>query len=55
MVKKPVKPERPLPAESILPLVQEIRDLVQSSRRAAAQNVNTLLGHHQFRDWATDR
>jgi len=42
MVRKPEKPESSLPFESILPLVQEIRDLVQSARRAAAQNVNTL-------------
>ncbi|MDD1691514.1 MAG: PDDEXK nuclease domain-containing protein [Methanoregula sp.] len=31
-----------MPAESLRPLVQEIRDLVQSARKAAAQNVNTL-------------
>mgnify|MGYP001172762355 CR=1 FL=1 len=42
MVKKPVKSESTVPAESLLHLVQEIRDLVQSARRAAAQNVNTL-------------
>jgi len=42
MVRKPVKPESLLPPEPILPLVQEIRNLVQSARRAAAQNVNTL-------------
>lgn len=30
------------PAESLLPLVQEIRNLVQSARRAVTQNVNTL-------------
>lgn len=42
MAKKPVKSKTALPAEPILPLVQEIRDLVQSARRAAAQNVNTL-------------
>jgi len=28
--------------ESLLPLVQEIRDIVQRARKAAAQNVNTL-------------
>lgn len=42
MVKKPVKSESTIPADSLLPLVKEIRDLVQSARRAAAQNVNTL-------------
>lgn len=42
MVKKPVKSESTVPAESLLPLVQEIRDLVRSARRAAAQNINTL-------------
>jgi hypothetical protein len=42
MVKKPVKSESTVPADSLLPLVQEIRDLVQNARRAAAQNVNTL-------------
>jgi predicted nuclease of restriction endonuclease-like (RecB) superfamily len=42
MVKKPVKSGDTIPAKSILPLVQEIRDLVQSARRVAAQNVNTL-------------
>ena len=42
MAKKPVKSKTAIPAEPILPLVQEIRDLVQSARRAAAQNVNTL-------------
>ncbi|PKL69882.1 MAG: DUF1016 domain-containing protein [Methanomicrobiales archaeon HGW-Methanomicrobiales-1] len=42
MTGKPVKSKSPSPAEPILPLVQEIRDLVQSARRAAAQNVNTL-------------
>jgi hypothetical protein len=30
------------PGEPLLPLVKEIRDLVQSARRTAAQNVNTL-------------
>jgi predicted nuclease of restriction endonuclease-like (RecB) superfamily len=42
MAGKAVKSEKPIPTESILPLVQEIRDLVQNARRAAAQNVNTL-------------
>ena len=42
MVRKTVKPEHPLPAEPILPLVQEIRNLVQNARRTAAQSVNTL-------------
>jgi predicted nuclease of restriction endonuclease-like (RecB) superfamily len=42
MVKKPVKSESTVPTASLLPLVREIRDLVQSARRAAAQNVNTL-------------
>jgi predicted nuclease of restriction endonuclease-like (RecB) superfamily len=42
MAGKAVKPEKSTPTESIIPLVQEIRDLVQSARRAAAQNVNTL-------------
>ena len=31
-----------MPAEPLLPLVQEIRDLIQGARRTAAQNVNTL-------------
>jgi predicted nuclease of restriction endonuclease-like (RecB) superfamily len=31
-----------LPGEPLLPLVKEIRDLVQSARRAASRNVNTL-------------
>ncbi|MGA2161285.1 MAG: PDDEXK nuclease domain-containing protein [Methanoregula sp.] len=39
---KAVKAKSPTPDEPILPLVQEIRDLVRSARRAAAQNVNTL-------------
>lgn len=42
MAGKPVNPTTPSPVEPLLPLVQEIRDLVQSARRAAAQNVNTL-------------
>jgi len=42
MAGKPVKSENPSPVEPLLPLVREIRDLVQSARRAAAQNVNTL-------------
>jgi predicted nuclease of restriction endonuclease-like (RecB) superfamily len=42
MAGKPVKSERPLSGEPLLPLVKEIRDLVQSSRQTAAQNVNTL-------------
>jgi len=42
MAGKAVKAKRPAPDEPILPLVQEIRDLVQGARRAAAQNVNTL-------------
>ncbi|GAB6285239.1 MAG: PDDEXK nuclease domain-containing protein [Methanoregula sp.] len=42
MAKKPVKTRSPSPAEPLLPLVKEIRDLVQSARRTAAQNVNTL-------------
>jgi len=42
MVKKPVKSESTVSTDSLLPLVQEIRDLVHSARRAAAQNVNTL-------------
>jgi len=42
MAGKSAKTKSPLPDESILPLVQEIRDLVQSARRAAVQNVNTL-------------
>jgi DUF1016 N-terminal domain len=37
-----VKSKSPPPGEPLLPLVQEIRDLVQSARRAAAQNVNSL-------------
>ena len=31
-----------LPGEPLLPLVKEIRDLVQSARRAASRNINTL-------------
>jgi len=42
MAGKPVKSESPSPGEPLLPLVREIRDLVQSARRTAAQNVNTL-------------
>ena len=42
MAGKAVKAKSPAPDEPILPLVQEIRDLVQGARRAAAQNVNTL-------------
>jgi predicted nuclease of restriction endonuclease-like (RecB) superfamily len=42
MAGKPVKSESPSPREPLLPLVREIRDLVQSARRNAAQNVNTL-------------
>lgn len=40
-----MKPKTPIiksPEVPLLPLVKEIRDLVQSARRAAAQNVNTL-------------
>lgn len=32
----------PVPGDSLLPLVLEIRDLVQSARRAASRNINTL-------------
>jgi len=39
---KPLKTKSPSPREPLLPLVTEIRDLVQSARRTAAQNVNTL-------------
>jgi predicted nuclease of restriction endonuclease-like (RecB) superfamily len=39
---KPEKSKSPSPGEPLLPLVKEIRDLVQSARRTAAQNVNTL-------------
>jgi hypothetical protein len=42
MAGKAVKAKSPVPDEPILPLVQEIRDLVQGARRAAVQNVNTL-------------
>jgi len=42
MAGKPVKSKSPSPGEPLLPLVKEIRDLVQSARRTAAQNVNTL-------------
>jgi len=42
MAGKAVKTKSPSQSEPILPLVKEIRDLVQSARRAAAQNVNTL-------------
>ncbi|MFA4848466.1 MAG: PDDEXK nuclease domain-containing protein [Methanoregula sp.] len=31
-----------LPKDPLLPLVKEIRDLVQSARRSASQNINTL-------------
>lgn len=31
-----------MPAEPLLPLIQDIRNLVQGARRTAAQNVNTL-------------
>jgi hypothetical protein len=39
---KPEKSKSPSPGEPLLPLVKEIRDLVQSARRTAAQNINTL-------------
>jgi len=39
---KPVKSKIPSPGEPLLPLVNEIRDLVQSARRAASQSINTL-------------
>ncbi|MFA5416633.1 MAG: PDDEXK nuclease domain-containing protein [Methanoregula sp.] len=42
MTQKPVKTRSPSPGEPLLPLVKEIRDLVQSALRDAAQNVNTL-------------
>ena len=42
MAGKTQKTKSPAPDEPILPLVKEIRDLVQSARRTAAQNVNTL-------------
>jgi predicted nuclease of restriction endonuclease-like (RecB) superfamily len=42
MAGKTQKTKSPEPDEPILPLVKEIRDLVQSARRTAAQNVNTL-------------
>jgi len=42
MAQKPVKTRSPSPGEPLIPLVREIRDLVQSARRNAAQNVNTL-------------
>ena len=42
MAGKTHKNKSPAPDEPILPLVKEIRDLVQSARRTAAQNVNTL-------------
>ena len=39
---KQVKSKSPSNGEPLLPLIKEIRDLVQSARRTAAQNVNTL-------------
>jgi len=39
---KQVKSKSPSNGEILLPLIKEIRDLVQSARRTAAQNVNTL-------------
>ncbi|MDO8871315.1 MAG: PDDEXK nuclease domain-containing protein [Methanoregula sp.] len=42
MPEKPEKSKSPSPGEPLLPLIKEIRDLVQSARRTAAQNVNTL-------------
>jgi predicted nuclease of restriction endonuclease-like (RecB) superfamily len=39
---KQVKSKSPSNGETLLPLIKEIRDLVQSARRTAAQNVNTL-------------
>ena len=39
---KPEKSKSSSLGEPLLPLVKEIRDLVQSARRTAAQNVNTL-------------
>jgi len=37
-----VNSKSPSPGEPLLPLVKEIRDIVQSARRAAARNFNTL-------------
>jgi predicted nuclease of restriction endonuclease-like (RecB) superfamily len=42
MTGKQVKSKSPSNGETLLPLIKEIRDLVQSARRTAAQNVNTL-------------
>jgi predicted nuclease of restriction endonuclease-like (RecB) superfamily len=42
MTGKQVKSKSPSNGEPLLPLIKEIRDLVQSARRTAAQNVNTL-------------
>jgi len=42
MAGKPVKSKSPSPGEPLLPLIHEIRELVHSARRTAAQNVNTL-------------
>ena len=39
---KQVKSKSPSNGEPLHPLIKEIRDLVQSARRTAAQNVNTL-------------
>jgi len=42
MVKKPVLPEKSASDEAFIPLVADIRELVQGARKAAAQNVNIL-------------
>lgn len=42
MVKKPKEPENVAPVEPLLPLINEIRDLVQQARQTAAHNINTL-------------
>lgn len=42
MPERPEKSKSSSPGEPLLPLVKEIRDLVQSARQTAVQNVNTL-------------
>jgi predicted nuclease of restriction endonuclease-like (RecB) superfamily len=42
MAKIIIKPENEAPVEPLLPLINEIRDLVQQARQTASSNINTL-------------
>lgn len=42
MTRKPKEPKTVVPAEPLLPLINEIRDLVRQARTTAAHTVNTL-------------